>query len=361
MKKTALYENHLELGGKIIDFGGWAMPVQYSSIIKEHKAVREEAGIFDVSHMGEILVSGPDSREFLQFILTNDLSSTKGGRALYSPMCYEDGGIVDDLLVYMLSDHDYLLVVNASNTKKDYEWLKNNQANFDVNIEDKSLEYGLLALQGPKSLDILKGLVEGPLEDLRFFRFSQDFYISGIKVLISRTGYTGEDGFEIYTPWHRTAEIWELILDKGRDEGLTPAGLGARDTLRFEASLPLYGQELGPDISPLEADLGRFVKFDKGRFIGREDLLIQREEGLGRKLIGFKMLDRGIARTGHRLMKDGTEIGQVTSGSISPSLGLTLGLGFVQADFAEVSRILEVEIRSKLLRVEVIERPFYKR
>ncbi len=359
MKKTPLYESHVALGGKIIDFGGWALPVQYSSILNEHHKVRTEAGLFDVSHMGEILVEGKNADEYIQSMITNDISKMVQDRVVYSPMCYEDGGTVDDLLIYMLGEDRYLLVVNASNTEKDFEWLKDNCHIKGLMIEDLSQDYGLLAIQGPSSQKILQKLTSISLEEIRFFRFMQDVDVGGVKSLISRTGYTGEDGFELYTPAHRVVELWNKILDAGSQEGLAPAGLGARDTLRFEAALPLYGQELSPEITPLEAGLGRFVKLNKGDFIGRDALKKQVEDGLNRQLVGFEMVERGIPRTGYKVKAGDVEIGFVTSGGFAPTLKKNLGLAMVDIHHSGLNHEILIEMRGKDIRARTIDRPFY--
>lgn len=359
MKKTPLYESHVALGGKVIDFGGWALPVQYSSILDEHHGVRTAAGLFDVSHMGEILVEGKDAGEYIQGMVTNDISKMVQGRVVYSPMCYEDGGTVDDLLIYKLGEERYLLVVNASNTQKDYEWLKDNCHNDHILIKDVSPDYGLLAIQGPDSQEILQKLTSTPLEDIRFFRFLQDVEIGGVKGIVSRTGYTGEDGFELYIPSHRAVELWDKILEAGSEEGLVPAGLGARDTLRFEVALPLYGQELSPEISPLEAGLDRFVKLNKDNFIGRNALREQAEGGLKRRLVGLEMVDRGIPRTGYKVRAGDQEIGYVTSGGLAPTLKKNIGMALVDIDYADIDREILIEMRGRSLKARTIDRPFY--
>ena len=359
MKKTPLYESHLALGGKIIDFGGWALPVQYTSILNEHHGVRSAAGLFDVSHMGEILVEGDGAGEYIQRMITNDILNMVQNRVVYSPMCYGDGGTVDDLLIYKLGEEKYLLVVNASNTQKDYEWLKDNCDNDNLSIENLSDAYGLLAIQGPAGQRILQKLTSTPLEEIRFFRFLQDVEVGGVKGLVSRTGYTGEDGFEMYIPSHKAVELWDKLLEAGADEGLIPAGLGARDTLRFEVALPLYGQELSPEISPLEAGLNRFVKLNKDDFIGKDALANQAEKGLKRKLIGFEMIDRGIPRTGYKVQAEDKEIGFVTSGGLAPTLKKNLGLALVEPEFSNLDGEIFIEMRGKSLKAKIVNTPFY--
>lgn len=277
LKRTVLFDSYAEYGGKTIDFGGWELPVQFSSIKAEHEAVRTKAGLFDVSHMGEVLVTGEGALSYLQKMVTNDVSKLKDGQAQYTAMCYESGGTVDDLLIYKRGDNNYLLVVNASNIDKDLEWM-NSHTTDDVKIEDASSSYALLALQGPIAQEVLQKLTDEPLADIKFFRFKENVDISGHQVLVSRTGYTGEDGFEIYGSPEAIVALWSVILKAGASEGVVPAGLGARDTLRFEAGLPLYGQELSKDISPLETGLGFVVKLNKEEdFFGKEVLASQKK------------------------------------------------------------------------------------
>lgn len=361
LKRTPLFEDYANYGGKTIDFGGWELPVQFSSIKEEHEAVRTKAGLFDVSHMGEITVSGPQSEEFLQKVMTNDVSKLVVGQAQYTAMCYEDGGIVDDLLVYKKDDSDYLLVVNASNIDKDFEWMKQN-ATDGVKLENKSDDYGLLALQGPLAQNILQRLTSKNLEEIGFFRFADNIEVSGKTVLISRTGYTGEDGFEIYAASKDISDLWSSILKVGKEDGLLPCGLGARDTLRFEACLPLYGQELSKDISPLEAGLGFVVKLKKDQdFNGKSVLANQKENGVPRKSIGIEMIDKGIPRTGYPVFAGEKKIGFVTTGTQSPTLKKNIGLVLIDATFAELGQELEVEIRNKRLKAVTVATPFYKR
>jgi aminomethyltransferase len=369
-KTTVLYPNHVALGAKMVEFGGWEMPVQYKSILEEHRAVRTTAGLFDVSHMGELEISGPDSLAFLQRLLTNDLAKMTVGQALYSLMCYPTGGIIDDLLVYKLAEDKYWLVVNAGNKDKDLAWLrerllqeqqhKGTNSSEEVKIRDRSEEIGLLALQGPLAEQILNSISSVSLTNLKYFYFVFS-EIAGTKVLISRTGYTGEDGFEIYLAVDKTPLIWDKLLQVGEEVGLVPAGLGARDTLRFEAGLSLYGQELTETITPLEAGLGFFVAWHKEDFMGKKVLLKQKKEGLSRKLVGFMMLERGIPREGYLLEKDGVTIGKVTSGSYAPTLEKNLGLGYVTNAQAFVDNEISVVIRGKSLKARIIKKPFYKR
>lgn len=361
LKRTVLFDSYAEYGGKTIDFGGWELPVQFSSIKLEHEAVRTKAGLFDVSHMGEIFVSGAGALAYLQKIATNDVSKLQDGQAQYTAMCYEDGGTIDDLLIYKRADNDYLLVVNASNIEKDLEWM-NRHATADVTIEDKSSEYGLLALQGPVAQTVLQKLTDEPLGDIKFFRFKENVNIAGHNVIVSRTGYTGEDGFELYGLSDAIVALWPAILKAGESEGVIPAGLGARDTLRFEAGLPLYGQELSKDISPLETGLGFVVKLNKeADFIGKEALASQKENGVPRKLIGLEMIDKGIPRTGYKVFLGDEEIGEVTTGTQSPTLKKNIGFALLKSEHTEIGTEVEVEIRNKRLKAVVIATPFYKR
>lgn len=358
MKRTPLFNKHLESKGKLIDFGGWELPVEYSGIRTEHDAVRNAAGLFDVSHMGEITVTGESAEEYLQNIVTNDISVLSNYQICYTTMCYPDGGVVDDLLVYKYSNKEYLLVVNASNTEKDYEWLDTHSIE-NVTIKNVSDEYSQLAIQGPKAQEILQKLSDMDLNEIEFYHFADNVKIREINALVSRTGYTGEDGFEIYLPSTDGPILWDLLLESGKDFGLIPAGLGARDTLRFEAALPLYGQEIDKDITPLEAGLGFCVKLSKEKFIGRESLAKQKSEGLKRKLVGFEMTERGIPRSHYQVYADGKKIGYVTTGSLSPTLNKNIGLALLDIDYTKEGTEIEVEIRNKRVKAKIIKKPFY--
>ncbi|MBD8003552.1 glycine cleavage system aminomethyltransferase GcvT [Bacillus norwichensis] len=362
LKKTPLYPLYKEFGAKTIDFGGWDMPVQFSGIKNEHEAVRKNAGIFDVSHMGEVIVKGNDSLDFLQKMMTNDFSKLKVGGAMYTALCYENGGVIDDLLVYKLGEEEYFLVVNAANTEKDFDWLKEHIAG-DISVENVSDQYALIAIQGPKAQSILQKLSKDTdLNDIGFFKFKQDVDLDGARAIVSRTGYTGEDGFEIYCQAEDAEKLWKTLLEIGKDEGIVPCGLGARDTLRFEAALPLYGQELSSEITPLEAGLGFAVKLNKGAdFIGKEALKKQKEQGVERKLAGVEMIDRGIPRTGYKVFSGDSEIGYVTSGTQSPTLKKNIGLVLISSDYAEEGNEVEIEVRKKRLKAKIIQTPFYKR
>jgi aminomethyltransferase len=361
LKRTVLFDSYAEYGGKTIDFGGWELPVQFSSIKAEHEAVRTKAGLFDVSHMGEVLVTGEGALSYLQKMVTNDVSKLKDGQAQYTAMCYDNGGTVDDLLIYKRGDSNYLLVVNASNIEKDLEWM-NSHATDDVKIEDASSSYALIALQGPIAQEVLQTLTNEPLADIKFFRFKENVEIASQQVLVSRTGYTGEDGFEIYGSPEAIVSLWSVILEAGKNEGVVPAGLGARDTLRFEAGLPLYGQELSKDISPLETGLGFVVKVNKEEdFLGKEALTAQKENGVPRKLIGVEMIDKGIPRTGYKVFLGEEQIGEVTTGTQSPTLKKNIGFALLNREHTAEGTEVEIEIRNKRLRAVIIATPFYKR
>lgn len=359
-KRTPLYEEHQAAKAKLIDFGGWEMPVQYAGVIEEHHAVRQRAGLFDTSHMGEIDVRGKDALAYVQMLITNDASILKDGKILYSPMCYPNGGIVDDLLVYRYDVEHFLIVVNASNTDKDYAWMLDQIKNFEVSVDNVSDQYVQLALQGPLAEMILQRITNVDLSKLVYYTFTHG-EVDGIACLISRTGYTGEDGFEVYCSPEFGRQIWRKILEVGASDGVQPIGLGARDTLRFEARLPLYGNELGAEITPLEAGIGFFVKLDKADFVGKDALQIQKEQGVPRKLVGLEMVGRGIARSHYPLQKDGEDIGFVTSGSFSPTLNKNIALGLIRADLAVQGELLDVLIREKAVQAKIIPSLFYKR
>ncbi|MDM5229197.1 glycine cleavage system aminomethyltransferase GcvT [Cytobacillus sp. NJ13] len=361
LKRTPLFEVYKDYGAKTIDFGGWDLPVQFSSIKEEHEAVRTKAGLFDVSHMGEIEVKGTDSLKYLQKMMTNDISKLKNSGAQYTAMCYENGGTVDDLLVYKIEDDHYLLVVNASNIEKDFNWLQDH-AEGNVELKNLSEDMAQLAIQGPLAEKVLQKIAGTNLSDIGFFKFQQDVDLNGKKALVSRTGYTGEDGFEVYCDAKDAAALWNEILEAGKEEGVLPCGLGARDTLRFEANLALYGQELSPDITPLEAGIGFAVKVNKeADFIGKEVLKNQKENGVPRKLAGIEMIDRGIPRHGYPVYKGEELIGEVTTGTQSPTLKKNIGLVLIKKEHAEPGTELEVEIRGKRLKAKIAATPFYKK
>ena len=357
-KRTALFSAHQKCGGKLIDFAGWELPVQYEGIIEEHEAVRNAAGMFDVSHMGEVNVVGPQAFEFVQNLVANDVAAIVDNQILYTHMCYPDGGVVDDLLVYKFDGEHFFLVINASNIDKDFAWMIENSANYKVTLTNESDKYSEIALQGPKAEEILQKLTESNLSDIKFFFLNRNIKIAGIDCLVSRTGYTGEDGFEIYTKGD-IEKIWFSILEAGANDGVKPCGLGCRDTLRFEAALPLYGNELSKDITPLEAGLGMFVKLAKENFIGKDALVKQKEEGLKRKLIGFEMKDRGIPRHGYEVAVDGNVIGVVTTGYMAPTVKKNIGLALIDAKYSELGTAIDIIIRNKPAKAEVISKKFY--
>ncbi|MCM3762726.1 glycine cleavage system aminomethyltransferase GcvT [Alkalihalobacillus oceani] len=360
-KRTPLFPQYEKSGAKTIDFGGWELPVQFSSIKEEHEAVRNRAGLFDVSHMGEVEVKGEQALAYLQYLVTNDVAKLKDGQAQYTAMCYEDGGTVDDLLIYRKAADDFLLVINAANIEKDVEWMQRHKRD-GVTITNVSEEIAQLALQGPLAERILQRLTKDDLSAIRFFHFVNGLDIAGVKALVSRTGYTGEDGFELYCATGDAAVLWESILEAGKDDGLVPCGLGARDTLRFEARLPLYGQELSAQISPLEAGIGFAVKLKKeADFIGKEALTRQKEEGLRRKLVGLEMLEKGIPRTGYEVFVADKQVGFVTTGTQSPSLQKNIGLALLDHAYTELGTEVTVQIRKKRLKAHVIATPFYKK
>jgi aminomethyltransferase len=362
LKRTPLFPVYKEYGGKTVDFGGWELPVQFSSIKDEHEAVRTKAGLFDVSHMGEFELKGEDSLAFLQKMMTNDVSKMKVHGAQYTAMCYENGGTVDDLIIYKMEENHYLLVVNAANIEKDFNWLEEHLEG-DVELKNISEEMAQLAVQGPAAGTILQKLTgDFDLKDIGFFKFHKAVQLNGKTALISRTGYTGEDGFEIYCQPDDAVGLWKEILEAGQTEGIQPCGLGARDTLRFEANLALYGQELSPEISPLEAGIGFAVKLNKeADFIGKAALIKQKETFLKRTLVGIEMVDRGIPRHGYPVFKDGTQIGEVTTGTQSPTLKRNVGLALLAVEHSSVGTEVEVEIRGKKLKAVVVQTPFYKR
>lgn len=359
VKKTALFNAHERYGGKVIDFAGWALPVQYEGIIPEHESVRGTAGIFDVSHMGEVDVTGPKAFNFVQNLVTNDVSTLADNQILYALMCYPDGGVVDDLLVYKFNNEHFYLVINASNVDKDFKWMLDNKGSFDVNLNNISNEISEVALQGPKAEEILQKLTESDIADIKFFFCNREVYIDGIKCLVSRTGYTGEDGFEIYTSNDNIEKVWDKIIEIGKEYGLMPCGLGCRDTLRFEAALPLYGNEISSTISPLEAGLGYFVKLNKENFIGKDALVKQKEEGLKRKTVGFEMKERGIPRHGYEVAVNGKVIGVVTTGYFSPTLKKNIGIALIEASYSDLGTEIDILIRNKPVKAEVISKKFY--
>lgn len=333
--------------------------MHYSGILTEHEAVRTRVGLFDVSHMGELEVSGPHALACLQQIMTNNVARLQIGQALYSPFCYENGGTIDDVLIYRMGEETYWVVVNASNIEKDFAWFSSHTAG--ATVINRSSEIVQLALQGPAAIALLQTLTSEDVAAIGYYTFRSDVQVAGVPCLLSRTGYTGEDGFELYVAAEHGPYLFETLLQKGTVHGIVPVGLGARDTLRLEARLPLYGHELMDDISPLEAGLGMFVKFDKGPFIGRAALLAQKEAGVLRKLVGFELADRGIARAGCTVWAAGKNIGYVTSGTLGPSVKKSIGLALVESAHSAVGGALVIDVRGKQIPAVIVKTPFYKR
>lgn len=365
LRRTPLYDNHRAAGGKIVEFAGWEMPVQYAGVIEEHRAVRGCAGLFDVSHMGELRVSGPGAEELLQRLTPNDVSKLTPGRAHYSAFLTERGTYVDDLLVYRIGPDELLVVVNAANAEKDHRWAADHARGASgVEVEDVSDRYALLALQGPRAIEILRPLAavrDGrELDEIKYYHFAHG-EVDGAPAILSRTGYTGEDGFELYLDPDEAPRVWDRLLGAGERHGLVPAGLGARDTLRLEAGMALYGHEIDDTTTAWEANLGWTVKLDKGDFIGRDALVSQREAGIERRLVGFEVEGRGIAREGHPVMRGDEAVGRVTSGTWSPTFEKALGMAYVPLDLAEPGSAIEIEVRGRRLSAKVVTLPFYKR
>jgi aminomethyltransferase len=360
LRKTAFHEIHRSLGAKMVPFGGFEMPIQYKGIIEEHRLVRSAVGLFDVSHMGEIEIRGRDALEFVQRVTINDASRLVEGRVQYSVMCYDDGGIVDDLLVYHMGDH-YMLVVNASNIKKDFDWLQEH-ASGDVRVRNRSDEISLLAVQGPHSLALLQKLTSADLSSIDFYNFVRH-KLSGVDMVISRTGYTGEIGFELYFPSDRETgtAVWNSIMTEGKGLGCMPIGLGARDTLRLEMGYCLYGQDIDNTTNPLEAGLGWLTKLEKGSFVGGEALHKVKRDGIRRKLVGFTTPDKTFPRPGYEILAGDTRIGSVTSGTFSPSLGKGIGMGYVPVGFSKPGTRLEIDIRNRRTDAVSVTLPFLKR
>lgn len=359
LKRTPLYDKHVQSQGQIVEFAGYELPIQYAGISEEHQQVRNKAGLFDVSHMGEVEVIGEDALSFVQHLVTNDVKKLVDNQVLYTMMCYEDGCVVDDLLVYRFSETHFYLVINASNVLKDFEWIESHIADYDVAVTNISNHTAQLAIQGPLAQTIMQKLIDFDLKEIAFFHFKRNVLIKDIDVLISRTGYTGEDGFEIYCSDEEAPDLWQLLLDTG-GEDLQPIGLGARDTLRFEACLPLYGHEISDTINPIEAGLKMFVKLETDDFIGKDVLVSVNTQGAKRKLVGIE-LAKGIARTGAIVLKDGKEIGFVTTGYKSPTLNKSIALALVEIGESSLGNYLEVQVRKKVLTATVISKRFYKK
>ena len=361
LKRTPLYDQHKALGARLVEFSGWEMPVQYSSILDEHDAVRTRAGLFDVSHMGEFKATGTDAPAFLQYLVPNDVSKLAIGQALYTQLCLPAGGVIDDLLIYHLSENAYMLVVNAGNIDKDYAWVEQQSQNFpNLQLDNQSDTTALLALQGPLAQSILQPLTEVDLANIPYYHFEAGL-VDGVHCIISRTGYTGEDGFELYLAPVDAPKLWNDLLAAGEPHGLLPAGLGARDTLRLEAGYCLYGHELNEQTNPLEAGLGWTVKLNKGDFIGRDALVKIKEQGVERKLIGVEMIERGVCRSEYVIYDNEHPIGSLTSGAPSPTLHKNIGMGYVVAAHARTGEEVAIDIRGKKVAARIVALPFYKR
>jgi glycine cleavage system T protein (aminomethyltransferase) len=358
LKRTPLFDRHLAANGKIVPFAGFEMPVQYpTGITAEHKAVRETAGLFDVSHMGEFMVRGPQALDLVQHISVNDASKIEVGQAQYSAMCLESGCIIDDLIIYRFADR-YMLVVNASNLEKDLSWIQKHAGAFDVEVEDVSDSMGLLALQGPAAREILRPLANIDVDDVKYYRFVEG-EVAGVPAIISGTGYTGEDGFELYVGAEHAGALWDAILSAGESAGLIPAGLGARDSLRLEMGYALYGNDLDEEHTTLESGLGWVTKLDKGDFVGRDALAAQKESGVSRRLVGMRLEGRGFPRPGYDILSNGEVVGRLTSGTVSPSLGFGVAMGYVRMDLSKADTALQIDVRGKPVDVIVQRPPFY--
>lgn len=350
-KRTCLYDKHVKLGALISPFGGFDMPIQYSTIIEEHEAVRNDCGVFDVSHMGEVTVKGKDAERYVQHIFTNDVSKISDGQILYGMMCYEDGGTVDDLLVYKMAENDFFLVINAANIDKDWQWMQDNAKGFDIELVNRSEDYGQVAVQGPNSEKVVEEVLGLECKELTFYTVKTIG-----DVIISRTGYTGEDGFEIYASHNFICECWDKLIESGRCK---PCGLGCRDTLRFEVGLPLYGDELSAEISPVMSGLSMFCKFDKEEFIGKEALAKQKAEGVERRVIGIELEGKAIPRHGYAVVKDGEVVGEVTTGYHSISTDKSVCMALVKTEHAKLGTQLEVQIRKKTFPGVAVKKRFY--
>lgn len=358
LKRTPLYETHLKYGGKMVPFAGWELPVQYEGVIAEHMAVRTACGLFDVSHMGEISCMGPEALKAVNYLLTNDFTDLEAGEARYSPMCNEAGGVVDDLIVYKRDDGGFMLVVNAANTDKDFNWVTEHNL-FDAVFTDVSKDYGQIALQGPLAEKILSKLVKAEDIPQKNYTYLPGRLPDGVPVVISRTGYTGEDGFEIYTPWNETPHIWEALMEAGKPEGLIPCGLGARDTLRLEAGMPLYGNEMDDEITPFEAMLKIFVKMDKPDFVGKAAL--EEKSVPARRKVGLIVTGRGILRENMDVYRNGVKIGRTTSGTKCPFINKAVAVALVDSEQRELGAKVEVDVRGRMIEAEMSKSQFYKR
>ncbi len=358
LKKTCLYDKHVALGAKMSPFGGFMMPIEYDSIITEHNAVRNTAGMFDVSHMGEIFVSGPDAEKFVNHVFSNDVTALPAGKILYGMLLYPDGGVVDDLLVYRMSAADtWLLVVNAANIGKDEEWIRAQTEGFDVTVNNDSESWGQIALQGPKAECIAERVLDMDVSDLTFYTFKEITWYDA-PVIVSRTGYTGEDGFEFYASTETIVRMWDTLLS---DAHVQPCGLGCRDTLRFEAGLPLYGHELSAEISPVMAGLGMFVKVNKAEFIGKDAIVAQKTDGVAKKVVGIELHDKAIPRAGYEVEADGKVIGVVTTGYHTISTDRSVCMALIDRPYAALETEVDVRIRKKLFKATVCKKKFYEK
>lgn len=354
-KKTCLYDNHVALGALMSPFGGFIMPIQYSSIIDEHNAVRQHCGVFDVSHMGEVFVTGNDAEKFVNHIFTNDITNAPIGQIYYGMMLYPDGGTVDDLLVYKMGENNFFLVINAANIDKDIDWIMQNANGYDVNIDHCSDRYGQLAVQGPEAEAVVEEVLGLACKELTFYT-AKTLMVDGEEIIVSRTGYTGEDGFEIYGSHEFIVKMWNLLMESGRCK---PCGLGCRDTLRFEVGLPLYGDELSKDITPIMAGLGMFCKLNKEEFIGKDTLVEQKTNGFAKKLVGIELQDKAIPRHGYAVLKDGKQIGEVTTGYHCISVDKSVCMALIDFEYSTLGTEVEVQIRKKVFPGVVVKKRFY--
>ena len=354
LQTTCLHDRHVKLGALMSPFGGFDMPIQYAGITEEHNAVRQHVGVFDVSHMGEVRVKGPDAYKYVSHIFVNDVTGAPDGQIFYGMMCYENGGVVDDLLVYKVNDQEYFLVINASNIDKDVAWIMKNAEGFDVEITDESPVYGEVAIQGPEAEETVEKVLGIPVKDIPFYNF-KTFPIDAEEVIVSRTGYTGEDGFEIYGSHDYIRRVWDKLMEAG----VQPCGLGCRDTLRFEVGLPLYGDELADDITPIEASLSMFVKLDKPEFIGKEALAKQKAEGVTRRIVGLELEGNAIPRHGYPVEVNGEKVGEITTGYRSISTGKSVAMAMINKPFDKLGTEVEVRIRKKTFPAKVVKKRFY--